>query len=159
MFPLRYSSIVTPTTAKVSIAVVWTVISCLSLPPVCGWNRWTRDSTCTFSEVLPASYMVGLFAVPVVVADPTSGYNAMKGHLRSAKTMCIVLGAFYLCWCPYIILAGLTASFGSSAPRLIRVFRDVASFLVVINSGINPCIYAWRSTDFRQAYKKFMCLR
>ncbi|KAI0215041.1 Adenosine receptor A2b, partial [Lamellibrachia satsuma] len=66
MFPLRYASIVSPTTAKAWIAVVWAVIFCLSLPPFCGWNTWSRKSRCTFTEVLHAEYTIGLFAVPVV---------------------------------------------------------------------------------------------
>ncbi|KAI0215042.1 hypothetical protein LSAT2_032945 [Lamellibrachia satsuma] len=83
----------------------------------------------------------------------------MKGHMRSAKTMCIVLGAFYVCWCPYVVLAGLTASYGKHVPRLLRVFRDVAAILIAVNSGLNPCIYAWRNDDFRKAYKKLVRFR
>ena len=66
-YPLRYPSIVTLATTKAWIVVIWSITFCLSVPPVCGWNKWTDTSNCTFSDVMHVEYITGMFAAPVVV--------------------------------------------------------------------------------------------
>ena len=51
---------------QVCTAVIWSVVLCLSLPPVLGWNRWSGETRCSFSEVLYAEYTFGLFTFPIV---------------------------------------------------------------------------------------------
>ncbi|KAI0232841.1 Adenosine receptor A2b [Lamellibrachia satsuma] len=165
--PLRYDAVVTMRAAQVCTAVIWSVVLCLSLPPVLGWNRWSADSLCSFSEVFHVEYTIGLFAVPVVAClvvltvlycaeQPSASYSVMKGHLKSTKIMCIVLGAFYLCWCPYIVISVIVASQGPNVSEELYNGKTLASFLVLINSGVNPCIYAWRNAEFKKAYKKLL---
>ncbi|KAI0231935.1 Adenosine receptor A2b, partial [Lamellibrachia satsuma] len=191
--PLRYGAVVTMRAAQVCTAVIWSVILCLSLPPVLGWNRWSGDSLCAFSEVLHAEYTIGLFAVPVVAClvvltvlycvvfaiawkhrrqiqasrcskrmavpeaeQPSASYSVIKGHLKSTKIMCIVLGAFYLCWCPYIAISGVIALQEPNISKGLNTGKGLVSLLVLINSGVNPCIYAWRNAEFKKAYKKLL---
>ncbi|KAI0231378.1 hypothetical protein LSAT2_018281 [Lamellibrachia satsuma] len=89
-------------------------------------------------------------------AEPTSSYSAMKGHLKSAKIMVLVLGTFYLCWCPYMAIAGIAASYGPQTPVVLQVVYDGSKILAITNSALNPCIYAWRNSEFRKAYKKLL---
>ncbi|KAI0231936.1 Adenosine receptor A2b [Lamellibrachia satsuma] len=161
--PLRYKAVVTMRAAQVCTAVIWSVILCLSLPPVFGWNRWSGETRCSFSEVLYAEYTFGLFIFPIVAClivltaeQPPASYSVMKGHLKSTKIMCIVLGAFYLCWCPYIVISVIIASKKPNISEVLGNGKRLASFLVLINSGMNPCIYAWRDAEFRKVYKKLL---
>ncbi|KAK2190110.1 hypothetical protein NP493_88g04039 [Ridgeia piscesae] len=158
MLPLRYDSIVTQTMVKVWIAVIWTVSVGMSVVTY-GWNRWTTEAVCSFSGVLHRQYTVYFVAVPIcssLGAMPSSGYSAMRGHIRSAKIMLMVLGTFYLCWCPYMVVAGIVASYGPKAPVVLRILYDGTKILAITNSGLNPCIYAWRNIEFRKAYKTLL---
>ena len=59
-------------------------------------------------------------------------------------------GAFYLCWCPYIVISDVVASQGPS------VSKELNNNKTLINFGVNPCIYAWRNAEFKKAYKKLL---
>lgn len=62
----------------------------------------------------------------------------------------LILGCFTICWLPYFIVAC------SQIYRLIENSSAVAYMaaftLAMSNSAMNPLIYAWKNTAFRQAF-------
>ena len=61
-----------------------------------------------------------------------------------------------MCWLPYIATSGIIASREPNVSELLKLLKRHAAFLVMINSGVNPCIYAWRNAEFKRAYKKLL---
>ena len=65
--PLRYYDLMTLRKAKMAIAFIWSFGFCLIVPPTLVRNRWCGHCRCSLTEVLHAGYVVGLFAMPVVI--------------------------------------------------------------------------------------------
>ena len=70
---------------------------------------------------------------------------------KYAKTLALVIGVFLLLWTPYL------------ACLLAEVLADVdvspwtwnyLTLLAVLNSGLNPWIYAFKNNEFRSAFRK-----
>lgn len=63
----------------------------------------------------------------------------------------LILGCFTICWLPYFIVAC------SQIYKLIESNRSAVAYmgaftLAMSNSAMNPLIYAWKNTNFRQAF-------
>nr|XP_006821087.1 PREDICTED: adrenergic receptor-like protein isoform X1 [Saccoglossus kowalevskii] len=74
-------------------------------------------------------------------------------ELKAAITPCIVLGVLLVCWLPQLIMVSIHPLFPGSCDVIGQMVADT---LIVINSGINPVIYAWRNRKFRQAFQKII---
>lgn len=81
-----------------------------------------------------------------------------KMTLKASKTVATVYGTFFICWFPVSIFA-LAQSYGmdlfvdfseSTRKWFFHVFVEV---LPVLNSTINPLIYAIMNRQYRKAYK------
>ena len=73
-------------------------------------------------------------------------------ELKSTKTLVLVLGGFTLCWAPFFYTC-LAAVFHVDIPYLAA---QLSLLLGILNSTANPLIYAWRSQEFRKAFKKIL---
>ena len=81
-----------------------------------------------------------------------------NGEAKIRNTMMTILGIFYLCWGPYMIGCMFVYVLGYNQTWLI-VFVQVASFLMISNSVMNPIVYACRDRTFRKAFKSFLCMK
>ena len=83
--------------------------------------------------------------------ENTPQQHYIKRELKAAVTPCIVLGVMFICWIPQIIVMGMTR-------HELSAFRErfVADAFLLINSTINPLIYACHSKEFRQAFCKII---
>lgn len=59
-----------------------------------------------------------------------------------------ILGCFTICWLPYLIVVCMRFWIIEST----EVVHKSLFSLAVANSGMNPIIYAWKNTQFRQAF-------
>ncbi|XP_026224784.1 trace amine-associated receptor 13c-like, partial [Anabas testudineus] len=77
-----------------------------------------------------------------------------KSELKAARTLGVVVAVFLMCYCPYygISLAGYDLMMGSS----INIFMF---FLVILNSCLNPLIYAFFYPWFRKTVKLIVTLQ
>ncbi len=179
IYPLRYSAIMTPHRATGVIALLWVHAIFTGLGPFyCG--RWDPGNTdCLFSEVLPpeftltlltgqytlyVSIMVVLYAKIFYVANrhktqihaleaATAGEDVKKDP-KSTKTLALVLGVFIVCWTPFFIFASLQ-TLGFHPDRLNSLYV-VAILMGLMNSGLNPVIYCWKSSEFRLAFSRLL---
>ncbi|XP_013385731.1 octopamine receptor Oamb [Lingula anatina] len=68
---------------------------------------------------------------------------------KAAKTVAIIVGAFVLCWLPFFVVYLIGAFCVLCVPEsLFTIFFWIG----YCNSAINPCIYAFFSKDYRQAF-------
>nr|XP_061798904.1 cannabinoid receptor type 1B-like [Nerophis lumbriciformis] len=70
--------------------------------------------------------------------------------LRLAKTLVLILVALILCWGP--LLAIMVYDLLGKVDDLIKTVFAFCSMLCLLNSTVNPVIYAMRSKDLRRAF-------
>ena len=115
--------------------------------------------------------------MPSGIPNPSSkgtqntGSNASEAQQGSASTslkitkmLLIVVGVFYLCWLPYVILTLVFALPPDSwkkygPPEYITVLQESSKVMVILNAAINPFVYAKKNAQFRAAFKKLLKFR
>nr|XP_042706738.1 5-hydroxytryptamine receptor 4 isoform X4 [Chrysemys picta bellii] len=80
--------------------------------------------------------------------------HRMKTETKAAKTLCIIMGCFCLCWAPFFITNVVDPFINYTVPeQLWTAFL----WLGYINSGLNPFLYAFLNKSFRRAFLIILC--
>ena len=79
----------------------------------------------------------------------------LSRELKAAKTVGVVIGAFFVCWCPFFVL-NLVYGLCIKCRPLPDESILVAKWMHYVNSVLNPIIYACMNKDFRSAFKKIL---
>ncbi|NXO80137.1 5HT4R protein, partial [Sitta europaea] len=80
--------------------------------------------------------------------------HRMKTETKAAKTLCIIMGCFCLCWAPFFITNIVDPFINYTVPgKLWTAFL----WLGYINSGLNPFLYAFLNKAFRRAFLSILC--
>ncbi|EDO43118.1 predicted protein, partial [Nematostella vectensis] len=77
-------------------------------------------------------------------------------ELKAAKTLAAVVGAFALCWAPFVLINGIY-SMCIECPYIKPEIILVVKWLHYGNSLLNPPIYGLLNKDFRVAFKHILC--
>lgn len=77
--------------------------------------------------------------------------NALRTEARITKTFMFMLLAFIFCYTPSLIMIYLMNLCTACSCQAIHWFRDLSYIFIVLNSSINPFLYAWRLPNFREA--------
>ena len=80
--------------------------------------------------------------------------NEPNRELKAAKTIAVVILAFFLCWAPFFLLNlfyGLLPSW-----QIPKVLITVSKWLHYANSALNPIIYACFNREYRQAFRALL---
>ena len=77
--------------------------------------------------------------------------NALRTEARITKTFMFMLLAFIFCYTPSLIMIYLMNLCTACSCQAIHWFRDISYIFIVLNSSINPFLYAWRLPNFREA--------
>ncbi len=82
--------------------------------------------------------------------------NKLLSDTKATVTLASVILAFAICWVPYFVL--FTAKPFLQGP--INIHLDlVALWLGYVNSSINPFLYAFYNSSFREGFRKILCRR
>ncbi|KAK3093496.1 hypothetical protein FSP39_016431 [Pinctada imbricata] len=81
--------------------------------------------------------------------------RGMEKSIRNGKMMGIVTAAFLFCWIPFNVYQTYVGFGGSVSDGLVIAANTMYSF-GLINSMINPFIYAWQKKEFRDRCKKLL---
>ncbi|NXT78242.1 CNR2 protein, partial [Zapornia atra] len=182
--PSEYKLLMTRKRAWVALGVVWVMCTTIASLPLLGWNCCTLNSTC--SELFPfvdENYLSSWVCVVLVLlgcivyaythvlwrARQHVAYmkkhqvqvgrqnTRMRMDIMLAKTLVMVLTVLVLCWSPVLILM-IYSTFVRLSDRLRKVFA-FCSTLCLLNSMVNPVIYALRSKELysslRMVFSKF----
>uniref|UniRef100_H2RRT0 G-protein coupled receptors family 1 profile domain-containing protein n=1 Tax=Takifugu rubripes TaxID=31033 RepID=H2RRT0_TAKRU len=163
--PLLYTTKVTLTRAKIAICLCW---ACSLLYNSCHGEcvvvishiSGTVDLFITF--VLPCTVMVVMYMRVFIAAvaqmrviriqNVALAVNAAprvtKSEWKAARTLGIVITVFLLCFCPYYY----PALAGGDTSNNLSYFA-VLSWILMINSCVNPLIYALFYPWFRRSIK------
>ncbi|NXS61351.1 CNR2 protein, partial [Brachypteracias leptosomus] len=170
--PSEYKVLMTRRRAWAALGGVWLTCATIASLPLLGWNCCTLNSTC--SELFPfvdAKYLSSWICfIMVLLCSIVYAYahvlwrahqhvaymekhqeqvgkqnSRMRMDVMLAKTLVMVLMVLVLCWSPVLILMTYSV-FARLSNHLRKVFA-FCSTLCLLNSMVNPIIYALRSKE------------
>ncbi|XP_070844123.1 adenosine A2c receptor [Chaetodon trifascialis] len=187
--PFRYQVLMTSRNAALVILTTWLLAFLIGLVPLMGWHKTPPDSGyCFFVLVVDMTYMVyfNFFAcvlTPLVImfliyaqifvtvkqqvrriASEQRGERQMRAaasmrrEMKTATSLFLVLFLFTVCWIPlHIINCFLLLCPDCPVPLELLLTAIILSHA---NSAVNPFLYAYTMTAFRDTFKAiFLCCR
>eukprot|EP00794_Sanderia_malayensis_P005331 gene5331-6000_t len=166
LLPLHYHSVITAKRAKFILFGIW--LYAASLAAVKGFAFfWPRPNYEILIFVLgflvPFSVMglcyykiFGAARRHVAQMKLTNGLQGPESirQLKAAKTIAVVILAFFVCWGPFFVLNlcfGLFPNWQVPDPLI-----PVAKWLHYTNSALNPIIYACFNREYRSAFRALL---
>lgn len=156
------------------VVLCWLLALVIGFLPLLGWNCiCSLDKCSTLLPLYSKSYILFsliiffliLLAIGVLYTaiychvHKTTQLNPQRSRKRSIallKTVIIIVGVFLLCWGPLFVL--LLVDFFCESRQCAPLFSaDFFISLAVLNSGLNPIIYALGSSDMRKAMAELLC--
>ena len=91
----------------------------------------------------------------------TNHSSTASKQFKITKMMLMVVGVFYISWLPYLMLTILYFTPPQSwmkhgVPEWVLAVHEVSKGLLLFNAAINPVIYAWKNSKFRNAFSKLL---
>ncbi|XP_015205509.1 5-hydroxytryptamine receptor 4 isoform X2 [Lepisosteus oculatus] len=80
--------------------------------------------------------------------------HRMRTETKAAKTLCIIMGCFCLCWAPFFITNVVDPFIDYTVPEKLWT---ACLWLGYINSMLNPFLYAFLNKSFRRAFLIILC--
>uniref|UniRef100_A0A8C5N0V5 Cannabinoid receptor 2 n=1 Tax=Leptobrachium leishanense TaxID=445787 RepID=A0A8C5N0V5_9ANUR len=185
--PGKYKAIMTRKRALLALVIMWTTTTFISFLPLMGVNCCQLQSSC--SELFPlidnrylASWIVLVMVLLCLIISAYSlilwkvhrhslymenyntqtrqGKSRLRIDIKLAKTLILVLVVLVFGWSPALVL--MMHSLNNPLLKSTRTIFAFCSTLCLINSMVNPMIYAWRSRDLRskiiRGLRKCKCL-
>ncbi|XP_014692808.1 adrenocorticotropic hormone receptor [Equus asinus] len=156
---LQYHSIVTMHRAIVVLIVIWTC--CLGSGIAMVIFSHHIPTVITFTSLFPLMLVfilclyVHMFLLARSHARKISTLS--RGNMKGAITLTILLGVFIFCWAPFVLHV-LLMTFCPNNPYCVCYMSlfQVNGMLIMCNAVIDPFIYAFRSPELREAFKKMI---
>ena len=79
--------------------------------------------------------------------------NALRSEEKITKAFMLMLVVFCLCYTPSLLMIYLMNFCKTCSCQAIHWFRDLSYLFVVLNSSVNPFIYALRLPNFRESVR------
>lgn len=172
--PLRYTLWMTPRKVTVIISSVWiysfgVAVSSFLLYPKPIFNLIaTVVCFCVPLLVIITAYSI-VFRVALhqmkqihatTLAQVPRRQSSFLKEVKAAKTLAVVVGAFVICWLPFIVI---NIIYSLCEPQSCPVVKPeiilVTKWMHYGNSLLNPIIYTFMNRDFRKAFKALLCSR
>ncbi|XP_029917928.1 5-hydroxytryptamine receptor 4 [Myripristis murdjan] len=80
--------------------------------------------------------------------------HRMRTETKAAKTLCIIMGCFCLCWAPFFVTNVVDPFIDYTVPDKLW---SACLWLGYINSMLNPILYAFLNKSFRRAFLIILC--
>uniref|UniRef100_A0A8C9SP24 5-hydroxytryptamine receptor 4 n=1 Tax=Scleropages formosus TaxID=113540 RepID=A0A8C9SP24_SCLFO len=80
--------------------------------------------------------------------------HRMRTETKAAKTLCIIMGCFCLCWAPFFVTNVVDPFIHYTVPAQLWA---ACLWLGYINSMLNPILYAFLNKSFRRAFLIILC--
>ena len=170
--PLRYFDLMTSRRVIVIITGVWIYSTSMAVASFLLYTKRIFNLVATimcFSVpllVIITSYSI-IFRVALrhirqmrattQTQYPRSHYRFLK-ELKAAKTIAVVIGAFVVCWLPFVTLNVIYSLCNPSqgCPVVNPAVIMVTKWMHYGNSLLNPIIYTVMNRDFRRAFKALL---
>ncbi|XP_055979748.1 cannabinoid receptor 2 [Sorex fumeus] len=177
--PLGYKALLTLERALMALGITWFLSAFVSYLPLMGWTCCPRPCSELF-PLVPSNYLLGwLLFIAFLFSGIiyTYGHVLWKAHqheaslaeyqdghvpgmvrmrldMRLARTLGLVLAVLFLCWLPVLVL--MVYSLAATLSDQVKKVFAFCSLLCLVNSMINPIIYALRSGEIRSSAHHFL---
>nr|XP_035944858.1 cannabinoid receptor 2 [Halichoerus grypus]XP_035944859.1 cannabinoid receptor 2 [Halichoerus grypus]XP_035944860.1 cannabinoid receptor 2 [Halichoerus grypus]XP_035944861.1 cannabinoid receptor 2 [Halichoerus grypus]XP_035944862.1 cannabinoid receptor 2 [Halichoerus grypus]XP_035944863.1 cannabinoid receptor 2 [Halichoerus grypus]XP_035944864.1 cannabinoid receptor 2 [Halichoerus grypus]XP_035944865.1 cannabinoid receptor 2 [Halichoerus grypus]XP_035944866.1 cannabinoid receptor 2 [Hali len=173
-YPPTYKALLTRGRALATLGIMWVLSALVSYLPLMGWTCCPSPCSELF-PLIPNDYLLGwLLFIAFLFSGIiyTYGHVLWKAHqhvaslaehqdrqvpgmarmrldVRLAKTLGVVLAVLFICWLPVLALMvySLTTTLSDQVKKVFAFF----SLLCLVNSMVNPIIYALRSGEIRSS--------
>lgn len=188
--PFRTRLRLTEDNIKQAIALIWITSVLLSLPSFFFHEWREFDSACVgpwtlhmnksskvyfifytiFTTYFPLVIMIycygslikGLYFTHVICAESGNEENTSE-KTRLVITFILATAGFFICYAPSVIFFTVLVPDADDEQRDVKLYSDLLSlfeFLFVCSQCFNPVIYAFRSTNFQNGFKRHVfCYR
>uniref|UniRef100_A0A667WZA0 Sphingosine-1-phosphate receptor 4 n=1 Tax=Myripristis murdjan TaxID=586833 RepID=A0A667WZA0_9TELE len=156
------------------VALCWVLALVIGFLPLLGWNCMCNLDSCStllplysksyiffsliifFLILLAIGVLYGAIYCHVHRSTHIVAHRGRKRSLALLKTVISIVGVFMLCWGPLFLL--LLVDFFCVSRHCAFLFNaDFFIALAVLNSGLNPIIYALGSSELRKAIAELLC--
>ena len=179
LYPYRYLILVTKQRCTVLTIIIWIFMLVFPSPYLLillshgedkiEWMYSMRDAYVWLYLILSLPIFVTTFVIYWKI------YVVVRAHLRrivcdsveverkfntteSSKTKMIFLtvGCFYFSWVPFslTVIYGILATPSPQYGASVHILNQISRIILNLNSAVNPLIYAWVNTDFRESFLK-----
>ncbi|XP_053178295.1 sphingosine 1-phosphate receptor 4 [Scomber japonicus] len=156
------------------VALCWVLALAIGFLPLLGWNCMCSLDKCStllplysktyiffsliifFLILLAIGVLYGAIYCHVHKSTQLATKRSRKRSFALLKTVISIVGVFMLCWGPLFLLL-LVDFFCVSRQCALLFSADFCIVLAVLNSGLNPIIYALGSSDMRTAIAQLLC--
>lgn len=156
------------------VALSWLLALVIGFLPLLGWNCICSMEGCStllplysksyiffsviifFIILLTIGVLYGAIYCHVQKSTQLSQHHSRRRSLALLKTVITIVGVFILCWGPLFLLL-LVDFFCVSRQCALLFTADICISLAVLNSGLNPIIYALGSSEMRKAIVELLC--
>lgn len=156
------------------VVLCWVFALVIGLLPLLGWNCICSLDTCsTLLPLYSKSYvlfsLVIFFLILIAIgvlygaiychihkSTQVGPQRTRKRSLALLKTVVSIVAVFMICWGPLFLLL-LVDFFCVSRDCMLLFSADFCILLAILNSGLNPIIYALGSSDMRKAMAQLLC--
>ncbi|XP_053754782.1 cannabinoid receptor 2 isoform X1 [Panthera pardus] len=173
-YPPTYKALLTRGRALATLGIMWVLSAFVSYLPLMGWTCCPSPCSELF-PLIPNDYLLGwllFIAFLFFGIIYTYGHVLWKAHqhvaslaehqdrqvpgmarmrldVRLAKTLGVVLAVLFICWFP--VLALMVYSLTATLSDQVKKVFAFCSLLCLVNSMVNPIIYALRSGEIRSS--------
>lgn len=182
-YPPTYKALLTHEKALLTLGIMWVLSAVVSYLPLMGWTCCPSPCSELF-PLIPNNYLLGwllfiaflfsgiiytyghvLWKAHQHVASlaehqdgQVPGMTRMRLDVRLAKTLGVVLAVLFICWFPALAL--MVYSLATPLSDQVKKVFAFCSLLCLVNSMVNPIIYARRSGEIRaSAHHCLACWR
>ncbi|XP_076844840.1 somatostatin receptor type 5 isoform X2 [Brachyhypopomus gauderio] len=180
--PIRSAKWRRPSIAKVINCMVWAVACILALPVIIYSDVQPDFNTCNMSwpeprNVWSAAFILyttilGFFCplliicicyllivVKVKSAGARAGLtNRRRSERKVTRMVVIIVVVFVLCWLPFFILNIVNLIVILPENSLMTGVYFLTVILSYVNSCANPVLYGFLSDNFKQSFRKVLCV-
>ena len=160
--PIKYKTVVTTRLMRPVLLVYWFSLS-LIVPVLDAVVEDKFVYICYILSGIAVKFSVVIISYSIIFITVKRQNSLRKRDLqdyrqaasrekekRLAKTIGLVIGLFTLFWLPFVLLIALEPSKNYGIAYITGVTASLA------NSAINPVIYFYRNSSFRQALKNIV---
>uniref|UniRef100_A0A8D0H6K5 Adrenocorticotropic hormone receptor n=1 Tax=Sphenodon punctatus TaxID=8508 RepID=A0A8D0H6K5_SPHPU len=165
-YALQYHNIMTLKRALVILAVVWAFCAVSGIVMVIF--SYETATVISFTTLFPFMlifilclyihmFLLARSHAKKIASLPTSAVH-QRANMKGAITLTILLGVFLCCWAPFV-LHMLLIQFCQYNPYCVcyMAIFHVNGTLIMCNAVIDPMIYAFRSPELRNTFRRLFC--
>uniref|UniRef100_A0A3B3R3W4 Cannabinoid receptor 2 n=1 Tax=Paramormyrops kingsleyae TaxID=1676925 RepID=A0A3B3R3W4_9TELE len=177
----QYKSLVTRRRALASLGALWVITTLVAFLPLLGWSCPTGlDPPCSLLFPYIDSYYLACWTGFILVAlalilgayglvlwrahqheaamvglqSSAGGQARMRMDIRLARTLGLILLILAVCWLP--VLSFMLVDVSTTLTRVHQRAFAFCSTLCLVNSAVNPLLYALRCREMRGALMRVL---